>query len=316
MPEVDEWIESTYGDKIDEIEGLTLQDLQEVYDEEVEEYGEKVARVSVKGTVTRQTNTAADGDVELITLGYTDDPYNNGRVFHGFAVAIPEEDPAGLALVEFDADELDFRGHVEHYFEEPMNELQGDFKIKNASTVSGAYRLRAVSGTEIEEAEVSVDDKHDFVDQHVETAEIANISEHLTTLGSEGKYPADGGVDVKKVSGVINSARIGENAMYTIQDDSFREPSELPDGVRGDDDNIGLVCWLDGVQATQGEGAYVDLYGQLLVNSDGQAFMGVVGMDVVKPNELDEERKYDPTSSSSSESAGSTDADPAEERTI
>lgn len=317
--EINEWVEQTFSEKVEQHDGLTLDDVQGWYDDKEAEYDEEgMVQVSVMGEFNKFVNTQPDGEVELYTIGFNDDVYNNGEVFHGYGLIFPPEGQAGLGVIQFEEQDLDFRGEVEHYFMDPFTPVRGEFDIRSAEKVSGAYRLDAVAATELEEYEPehdpTVDDRRERVDEHIEKAEIRNIGDQLSLL--DGEYPADNGVDMRRIEyATVLETRVGkQQARYVVQDNSYLEARELPDDVRGDEEENGLVCWMDTDIADFGVDSIVDLYGYTSVRSDtAQISFQVVGVNVRDRKELQT------SNGGESEQSASTDdsvGGAAESRTI
>lgn len=318
MTEVEDWIEDVFADRV-EGEDLTLEDIQDWYETKLEEYGghDAAARSAVQGQYNEWVNTGADGEVKLVTIGHDGPrPFGDNDMLFGYAIAIPEDDPAKPAVIMFDETDVDHDA-ILPYFQEPYSAVKGEFGIRNASRVSDAYILEAVQGTTLEEFEPEKDrdGRKEMVDDFVIDAEIASIGDYLALTDDNG-YPADYGADLRKIPGAyVLEARVGENgARYEVQDNSFVDARDLDDSVRGDDNARGLVCWVDPAVATFGEGSIVDLYGVITAGQNtGQVTMNVVGVDPIQAQELDNGGGGD---SEESARSGGDSSGAAEERTI
>lgn len=323
MAEDTDWIEETFEGRLDDVEDLTLEDIEEWYEEKLEKYSghESAARAAVQGQYNEFVNTGADGEVRMVTIGADGPrPFGDSDMLFGFVLAIPEDDPARLGVVMFDEKDVN-HDEILPYFREPYQPVKGELNIRSAGKVSDAYVLEAVQGTELEtfEAEKDREERKEMVDDFVQEAKIADVGQHLSVTNDEG-YPADYGVDLRKIpEAFVLEARIGDNgARYEVQDDSFLDARDLDDHIRGDDNARGLVCWVDSAIADFGEGSLVDLYGVITAGGDtGQVTMNVVGVDYDEENveEVstdDGEEEVREGGSTSEESAPSV----SEERTI
>lgn len=310
-----EWINETFGERIEETDGVTLEDVQGWYEDRLEEFGdERLARTSVQADWNELINTGADSKVEIVTIGGDFDPFNNGEVFLGYGLIVPENDPVGLGVVMFDArNGADLDNAMEHFYNF-LTPVRGEFNIRSAEQVNGAYRLDAVKGTTLEtfEAERDFDERKELVDDFVDAVQIGSISDGLSIVADNG-FAADFGVDLRRIEAArVLEARVGEAGRLEVQDDSFIEARDLHDDVRGDSNARGLVCWVDKEIVDFGAGSFVDLYGAITPNRDGQITMNVFGADVIHREELETNG-----SASSEESASEASAPgPTEERTI
>lgn len=321
MTDIDEWVQDVFEDRVDEEDDLDLETIQEWYDDKLEEYSghEAAAKSAVQGQYNEWVNTGADGEVKMVTIGFDGPrPFGNTDMLFGYGVAIPDDDPAQLAVIMFSEEDVNHRD-ILPYFREPYQAVKGEFGIRSAGKVNNAYVMEAVAGTEIEpiEPEKNREERKEMVDDFVTTAKIAQIGEYLTITDDSG-YPADYGVDLRKIQGAyVLEARVGENgARYEVQDDSFVDARDLDDHIRGDDQARGLVCWVDPDVATFDEGSIVDFYGVITVGQDkGQVTMNVTGVDTVEINELEREDEGEEEVRSG---GGASDDAPSvsEERTI
>lgn len=321
---VDEWIEDVFGDRVEDEEDLDLDTIQGWFDDKLEEYSghEAAAKSAVQGKYNEWVNTGADGEVKMITIGHDGPrPFGSTDMLFGFCIAIPEDDPAQLAVIMFDENDV-VHDEILPYFREPYQAVKGEFDIRSAGKVSNAYVMEAVAGTELEtfEAEKDREERKEMVDEFVTEADIAEIGQYLTVTDDNG-YPADYGADLRRISGAyVLEARVGENgARYEVQDDSFVDARDLDDHVRGDDNARGLVCWVDPEVADFDEGSIVDLYGVITAGQNtGQVTMNVVGVEPIQINELQMDNGGGSEEESPRSGSGSADDSPAvsEERTI
>jgi hypothetical protein len=317
-----QWVEDTFADRVENEDGVTLDDVKAWYDKKLEEYeDERLVKTTVQAEFNSWINTQADGEVQMITIGGSDDPFNNGEVFVGYALCIPEDDPVKLGAVVFDSKTVDMDDSVRDMFYEPYTPGKGEFDIRNAQAPVGdnAYRLDAVETTEVTrfEPEKDLDERRDMVLDFVDDAKIADIGDHLSLTDDRG-FAATFGVDMRRIpEAYVHEARIGKAARLVVQDDSFVDARDLGKDVRGDDEEAGLVAFADTGLVDFDTGSIVDLYGALTPNQDGQVTMDVIGVDPVRAVEREDDDGDDSSSASKEESAGgSSSAGADEERTI
>lgn len=321
MTEVDsDWVEETFQDRVEGEDDVTLEDVEEWYADKLEEYDdEKLARITVQAEFNSWVNAGADGEVDMVTIGARDDPFNNGDVFMGYAIAIPEDRPVRPAVVEFRRDTIDPDPFLE-YFYEPYTPIRGEFDFRDAPAPVGskAYRMEAVETTEIEEfeAERDLEGRKELVKDIIPKAEIANIGDYLSLTNDDG-WAASFGVDMRLIEDAyVHEVRVGENAArLVIQDDSFVDARDLDKTVRGEDEEAGLAGFGDTEMIDFGEGSIADIYCSVTPDDDGQVTMGVIGTDPASATELNTGGGDDSGSSASEEDVGGG-AGAEEERTI
>lgn len=324
MTEVDEWISEVFTDRIEGEEDLDLETIQEWYDEKLEEYSghDAAAKSAVQGKYNAWVNTGADGEVQMVTIGPDGPrPFGDTDMLFGFALAIPDEDPAQPAVILFDESNVDHQ-EILPYFQEPYQAVKGEFDIRSAGKVNNSYVMEAVPGTEVEhfEPERDRDGRKEMVDDFISEAKIADIGQHLSVTNDDG-YPADYGVDLRRISDAyVLESRVSEKAgRYEVQDDSFVDARDLDEHIRGDQQANGLVCWVNPDAATFGEGSVVDLYGVITTSQEtGQVTMNVIGVDA-DPQQVNEiDRSSDSDDEEVRSGSGGAEDTPAvsEERTI
>jgi len=320
----DNWVEETFSDRVADEDNVDLDDVKEWYEDKLEEYGnQKLARSTVQSEFNSWVNSGADGEVQMITIGAQDDPFNNGDMFIGYALCIPENDPVRLGAVMFDRDDIDPTPFMSHFYE-PFTAIQGDFDIRDSQKPVGsnAYTLNAVPSTNVTEfdAEKDREERRDMVLDFVSEAEIANIGDHLSLTNDRG-FAAGFGVDLRVIKDAyVHEARVGDNgARLVLQDDSFVDARDLGKDVRGEDGDAGLNAFIDPELVDFGEGSILDVYGSITPNQDGKVTMSVYGVDAVYKTEREDSgggSESAANESSASRGGGSGGAGADQERTI
>lgn len=322
-----DWVEDTFAERVEDEENVTLQDVKTWYEDKLEEYGDqKLARITVQSEFNSWVNTGADGEVRMITIGANDDPFNNGDVFMGYALCIPEDSPVRVGAVVFDRGDIDVTEELKSKFYEPFTPVKGDFDIRDAQKPVGsnAYTLNAVEQTTVTEfdAEKDLDERREMVQEYIPTARIAEIGEALSLTNDRG-FAAGFGVDMRLIEDAyVHEARVGDNgARMVLQDDSFVDARDLGEDVRGEEGDAGLNAFIDPEQVDFGDGSILNVYGSIAPNQDGKVTMSVYGVDPVHKTEREGDSGGGSSGSSAQEdsvggggSSGSVGAD--EERTI
>lgn len=316
---VNEWIEDNFTERVADIDGLSLEEVDEWYQEQLGEYdgNETFARRVVSAEFNEWVNSGADTNVKLVTVGAQDDPFNNGDVFVGYALAIPDSQPVRMAAVEMRYDEVDVNAMKTHFFE-PYTPVEGEFNIRSAEAPVGdnAYHLEAVANTRLEpfEAEKDRAERKEMVDDHVPEAEIASIGDSLSLTNSDG-WLATFGVDMRRVpDAYVHQVRVGDNAArIVVQDDSFIDARDLSSDVTNEGEDEGLSGFVNPELVTFGEGSFVDVYCALSTTQEGRVLMNVYGFDPINVKNADD--VSDSGSSASEDDVGGSGG-AAEERTI
>lgn len=322
-----DWIEETFGDRVADEDGVTLDDVREWYESKLEEFDdEELAQLTVRADYNEWVNAGADGEVRMVTIGGQDDPFNNGGVFAGYALCIPEDSPVRLGAVMFDRDDVD-PGPFMRYFYEPFSTVKGEFDIRDSQKPVGsnAYRLNAVPGTDLEEfePEKNREERKDMVADFVPEAVIADIGDHLSLTNDRG-FAAGFGVDLRVIrDAYVHEARVGDNgARLILQDDSFVDARDLGKDVRGEEGDAGLNAFVDPELVDFGAGSILDVYGSIAPNQDGKVTMSVYGIDPVHTTEREDRGGSDSgsagreSSPSRNSGGGGGGAGADEERTI
>lgn len=318
------WVQETFADRVADEDNVTLEDVEEWYENKLEEYGdEKLARITVQSEFNSWVNAGADGEVKMITIGAQDDPFNNGEMFIGYALCIPEDSPVRLGAVMFDRNDLDPSPYM-GYFYEPYTPIKGEFDIRDAQKPVGsnAYTLNAVTSTTVEEfdAEKDLDERKEMVHDFVPEAKIASIGESLSLTNDRG-FAAGFGVDLRVITDAyVHEARVGDNgARLVLQDDSFVDARDLGKNVRGEDGDAGLNAFIDPELVDFDEGSILNVYGSITPNQDGKVTMSIYGVDGVYKTEREDSGGSGSAASESSASRGGSGGGGAgadEERTI
>ena len=320
MPDVDQdWVEDTFEERVADVDGVTVEDVVEWYEDKIEEYSDKdMARIAVQADFNSWVNAGADGNVRMVTIGAQDDPFNNGDVFIGYALCIPEDSPVKIGAVEFRRDTVDADSMMHHFYE-PFNTIEGEFDISTAEAPIGdnAYHLRAVESTTVSEFEPEKDEDEleEMVKDHVSSVEISEIGSNLSLTNDSG-FAAGFGADLRLIEGAyVLQVRKGEQAArLVVQDNSFVDARDLGEEITGGGEDEGLAGFADPDMVDFGEGSFVDLYGSVTPTQDGQVLMSIFGIDPINTKELDEGNDNE---SSTSEGAGNEGgAGIEEERTI
>lgn len=319
-----DWVEETFGERVEQEDELALDDVRQWHEQNLEEYDdEAMAEVTTLSDWNEHVSMAPDGEVEMIVIGGDDDPFNNGQVFSGYALCIPEDDPVRLGAIRFETENVDL-DEVREFFYEPFRAVTGEFDIRDAEKPVGsnAYRLDAVTSTTLEAADSDKtrEERKEMVDDFVPEAKIASIGDSLS-LTNENGFAAAMGVDMRRIPGAfIHETRVGDDsARLIVQDNSFVDARDLGKDVRGDEEEAGLVCWTDPDVLRREEGVLTestigDLYGSITPNQDGHVTMNLFGIDVTSGQYREEQEDTGSSGQEEAVSSGAGGAD--EERTI
>jgi len=321
----DDWVEQTFAERVKDEDNVTLEEVRQWYEDKLDEYGsEKLAQITVQSEFNSWVNSGADSEVRMITIGAQDDPFNNGNVFVGYALCIPENSPVRLGAVMFDREEMDPEPYM-GYFYEPFQPIKGDFDIRDAQKPVGsnAYTLNAVPSTHVEkfDAEKDREERKEMVLDFVPEAVISEIGDHLSLTNDRG-FAAGFGVDLRVIrDAYVHEARVGDNgARLVLQDDSFVDARDLGKDVRGEDGDAGLNAFIDPEMVDFDDGSILDVYGSITPNQDGKVTMSIYGVEGVHKTERDDPNTNSGSSGSEESasrggsSSGGAGAD--EERTI
>lgn len=317
---VDEWVEDNFTSRVEDIDNLSLDEVQEWYEEQLREYdgNETFARRVVSAEFNEWVNSGADSKVKLLTIGAQDDPFNNGDVFIGYALAIPDDQPMRIAAVEMRYEEVDVNSMKTHFYN-PYTPVEGEFNIRSAEPPVGdnAYHIEAVANTSLTpfEPEKDREERKEMVDEQIADAEIANIGEHLSLTNSDG-WLATFGVDIRRISeAYVHQVRTGDSAArIVVQDDSFIDARDLSSDVTNDGEDEGLSGFANPELVEFGEGSFVDVYCSLATTDEGRVLMNAYGFDPI--NVKNAEQAESSSSSASEDNVGGSSAGGAEERTI
>lgn len=220
----------------------------------------------------------------------------------------PEDDPAGLAVFVCDESRGADLGNIRDAFR-PLNTLKGWFSRRQASTVEWkgtdpegnkrpVYICSTTGETRVEDTEVEAlpsdqETKRKLINQQYIPEEdsftLETFHENLSKL--DGDRTADWGSDIKRMRGYIVDAyrNFGDPSdpddndfgVMTVIDDSVADVSELEDtdlSTGREGSAIGLTVWMPPELVQYGEESYVDVYGTLTRNQDGEVWMNGVSV--------------------------------------
>lgn len=220
----------------------------------------------------------------------------------------PESDPAGLAIFICDESRGADLGNIRDAFK-PLNTLKGWFSRRQAPNVQWkgrdtdgdkrpVYLCSTTGETRVEDTEVEAlpsdqDTKRKLVNQQYVTEDdqftLQNFHENLSQM--DGDNSADWGADIKRMRGYVVDAyrNFGDPGdpddndfgVMTIADDSVADMSELEDtdlSTGREGSPIGLTVWMPPELVQYGEDSYVDVYGTLTRNNDGEVWMNGVSV--------------------------------------
>ena len=333
--EFEELAEEKYGEKFTQLTEEAVDSLFEQFSEKFATFGdEKLALTAAVGSFNFDQNMeGSSGEVDIIAVGSNGPrPFGDDDALFCYGVAVPDDGKAGrVVIIVNESDVSDDLENLTDYFT-PYEPVTADISIREASKVNGVHEGseayigeigRSNEPFDLRESERSVEEREELVKDHVEEAEIKNVSEHFSLR--DGDYTANFGLDFKRIDeAVVLNARISaKGARYVFQDDSFLDPEELSPEVRGEDNDIGLVAWCEPNQATFDQESIVDVYGTITPNSDGHVTMRMYGATEsvegsIVPAEAPEASDDSGSSSSGSSGSGSSGSsgEPVEERTI
>lgn len=324
MSDVDtEWIEDTFGNRVQDVDGVDIDDVVSWYESKLNKYGdENMARVAVQADFNSWINAGANTNVRMITIGAQDDPFNDGDVFIGYALCIPDDKPVKLGTVLFRREDTPNVDSIKNHFYDPYTPIEGNFEISSAEPPIGdnAYALEAVENTTVDtfDAEKSLEERKEMIKDFVPQCKITDVADNLSLTNSDG-WDAGFGIDMRMIeSSYVHQVRKGDNATrLVVQDDSFVEARDLGSDVTGDGEDEGLAGFADSDLVDFGEASFVNLFVTLSATDDGQILMSVYGTDVIEgtePPSSGSSSDSDSSSSSSTDMSGGAGAD--EERTI
>lgn len=328
---VETWVVDRLGeDKLNSLSEDGLETLRSEYREALESYdSEKFAAVEAFRNFNFEKYVTAAAEVEFTTIG------GNGPRSFGdqdavflFGSAIPDGDPMGAAVIlitESDCEDLTLQDLIDEY-SEAGQPLSLDVSCRTAEDVPDAYVCEIPEGSTVSECIEETDpaeappegERKDRIRKVTEEVDVINVGENLSMV-DENDYPADFGVDLKRVEPVsITSSQVTSGgARYELQDDSFLDAEmELDETITGTEDkSAGLVGWAESdVMALETGSMCEAVYGTVKVNDDGQIQLSIAGYE---PKNVTEAEIRD--TSDSGGSGGSTDnasGDSIEETTI
>ena len=310
-----------YGDKIDGLDDDQFERLEQLFHDKYEKFeDERLALTSAIGSFNFEQSSGGE-EVTVYTVG-CDGPRNfQGQTLFCYGVIDPENDAPGRISIIVPEDSVDKPlSEIKEMFSEPFSSIKANISFRPAKGFEGGYVGEVGSMgsvfSENEDDERSFEERQQFVMDHVETTQIGNISEGMTTTKEGNNWAAAFGADFKVIpyATILEAAVSGKGARYVFQDDSFIEARDLPPEVRGDDDELGLVGYGDPEIMSLNQESIVDAFGTITPNSDGQPTMDIFGFY----GHYVDEKQVDPATGSESSSGGSSEpsGEAIEERTI
>lgn len=290
-----EWARSVYDEKMEEVEEKLTRDIDE-------EQKRKYAIGLTRSEISNLVNLGDTSQIQFITLGFNSPLPFDDPVFRGHGIAIPDDQPAGLAQVRMNQSDASDVGltfsDLEQLFR-PWKTLDIGASIREANKMNNAYVLQLQQGSEVEESDDGMDkeDMIDLADTHVDSVTLQEVGKNLS-LQNENGFPEEFGLDIKKIpeAYVVGLQIGGSSARYILQDETVVDPEELDPSIRGDD--AGLTAWMQKEIVEYGTGSILDVYGVTKTTDDGEVNMNIVGVDPILPQEI--EQDFDSSSSSGS----------------
>jgi len=310
-----------YGDKITGLEQERFDKLESLFYEKLDKFGnERLALTSAIGSFNFQESSGGE-EQTIYTVGVDGHRNFQGPTLFCYGILDPadgEKSPGRVAIIVPESEVDDPEG-VNDMFSEPFQALTGNISTRPAKRVEGAYVGEV--GARGDVFSVKDDDKRDFeerqefVNDHVPTTQIANVSEGLSVTKDSG-YAEAFGADFKKIpyATILESAVSEKAARFVLQDDSFIEARDLPPEVRGDDDELGLVAYGDSDFMALDSESIVDTFGTITANQEGQPTMDLFGYYGHYENEAEVNTSGSDDSGSSSDTEATGEA--IDERTI
>jgi hypothetical protein len=328
---IEQYIADRLGEeKLQALSQEGLETVREKYREALEEYDEEMfAAADAFREFNFENYVASASVVDFVTIGANGPrPFGGQDAIFLYGAAVPDGDPMGtgvLLIAEEDVQDVTLEELVDQ-FTQAGKPFELDLSCRSADNVSDAYILEIPEDSSASECIEEPDpsdvppegDRIDRIRAVTDEADILNIGSNLS-LTDENGYPADFGVDIKRVEPVsITSSQVTTGgARYEMQDDSFLDAEmELDETITGTEDkSAGLVGWATpNLMAIDTGSMCESVYGTVKTNNDGQVQMSIVGYE---PKNVTQAEIRD-TSSTSSDSGSSDNAsgDSIEDRTI
>lgn len=322
-PDFESLAQEKYGDKIDGLDDDQFERLEGLFEEKYEKFDdERLALTSAIGSFNFEQSSGGE-EITVYTVG-CDGPRNfQGQTLFCYGVIDPEDDTPGRVSIIVPEDSVDRPlSEIKELFSEPFEPVTANISFRPAKGFEGGYVGEVGSMGSVfsqkEDDNRSFEERQEFVMDHVETTEIGNISEGMTTTKEGNNWAAAFGADFKVIpyATILEAAVSGKGARYVFQDDSFIEARDLPPEVRGEDDELGLVGYGDPEFMSLNQESIVDVFGTITPNSDGQPTMDIFGYHGHYEDEKDVNTATGSDDGGSGGSGGDTTGEAIEERTI
>lgn len=234
-------------------------------------------------------------EVSIVSLGYNDmgkHTWGNDETYlYGYGVAKPDEEDAhpGVFLLQ-EANVGDLDAVMDKF--SALNSLSGEFTVSSRDIGDGRYVFNTTPDTDVREkdANMSFEERRDWVaNEHLPDVGLDSLADSLSNTNSDG-YTTDFGVDMKRFRGSIVDATIdsdGQWGVYTVQDDTVVDLSELDDDIQGQARKPGVSIWCNPERMDYGEHSIVDFYGTIERGDNGQITMSASSVVPILSNEID-----------------------------
>lgn len=286
----------------------------------------KFAVLSAVSSINKQDHMQpATQKVRLYTLGYDSLPpgFGDSRAATFYGVAVPDDEPVGKIVIVVTEDELNGQSMddvIDLFTGEAYTAIDAEISITDNTKVSGSYQAEVVDRDPDDESIFqTVDDpdrefgeRKEIVEGQVEQAEILNISQSISLEQDDSPFPADFGLDLRMIdqASPLQSNVSGNGTRYVFQDNSYIEATDLPEYVRGDENEAGLVCWSEPESMHIDESGWVRLFGIVEESTTGDT-PGRIEMRVVGYEPLANVEQIDvPDSNSGGDDNGGDFAEP------
>lgn len=283
-----DWAEETYEEKMEEMQ---------------DKHGDGVPEDALQNHAVRMvrseivSNSRMGGEVQecdILAIGHggyrewSDGDGGSKQVLLSYGVVNPPDDPAGIAVFINDETTGVDLGNIQDAFQ-PLNNLTGWYNVGESDELRNTYILNSTDRTkvEVEESDMSKQEKREFLHQFTEEVQVANIAEGLSTTDDQGRA-VNFGADVKRINATVVDWNKGDNAsVYTLLDDSVVDPSELGDQIVSERARTpGLTAWCPDDYMQYGVNSQLEVYGSVSRMQSGQIVMNVFGIVPLIPMEM------------------------------
>lgn len=283
-----EWAESTYEQKLSEIQEKSADGVDEsaLRDHAVRMVRSEIVSNSRMGGEVQECNILAIGHG-----GYQTWSGDNGdkRVLLSYGVVQPPDEPAGIGVfINDETTGVDLENVRKEF--QTLNNLTGWYSVGESDELRNTYILNSTDRTKVEseESEMSREDKRDFLHQFTEEARISNIRESMSKRDENGRT-VNFGADIKRLNATVVDWSDNENSnAYTLLDDSVVDASELGDDIVSERARTpGLTAWCPDDFLQWGVNSQLEVYGAISTMSSGQIVMNVYGVVPLIPMDMD-----------------------------